>query len=218
MIELFSDFDGTLTNKDTLALLLDRYASSDWYAIEKKALNGDLDEREALAQEMALITEPDEVLFDTLKREIKPAEGTRELVSFIKEKKWKMTVLSGGLIRFSGLLWASWGFADIPLFANDHGRDSAGRMTIIKAKTPRIKDHCNHCKRWHLEHAKEQGAAVIYIGDGLTDFCASEAADRVYAKDKLVDYLKQNNREFIEFHSLLEVVDDLQEYSHFINS
>ncbi|MBU1652822.1 2,3-diketo-5-methylthio-1-phosphopentane phosphatase, partial [bacterium] len=61
MIELFSDFDGTLTDKDTLALLLDLYASSDWYAIEKKALDGEIDERQSLADEMALITASDEV-------------------------------------------------------------------------------------------------------------------------------------------------------------
>ncbi|MFH1735019.1 MAG: MtnX-like HAD-IB family phosphatase, partial [bacterium] len=203
MIELFSDFDGTLTDKDTLALLLDLYASSDWYAIEKKALNGEIDERQSLADEMALITASDEVLLNTLMREVHPAEGTAELVALARDRDWKMTVLSGGLIRFSRILWESWGYGGIPLFANDHGRDAEGRLTIIPAATPRLKDRCNHCKRWHLEKAKEHGATVVYIGDGLTDFCASEAADRVYAKDNLKEYLIRNGKDFIGFQNLL---------------
>jgi len=185
MIDVFCDFDGTLTNKDTLVVLLDKYTSSDWYAFEERVLAGEIDERECLRSQLALLTVPDVTLMETIQEEIHPAEGLSELVLFIKGRGWQMHVLSGGLIRFSGELWRQWGYSDIPLYANDHDRDEAGRIRVIPANTPRIKELCNHCKRWHLDTAKKCGSLIVYIGDGMTDFCASEAAHIRYAKRNL---------------------------------
>lgn len=210
MFEIFCDFDGTLTNKDTLVVLLDKYADSDWYSIEERALTGEIEEREALRAELALITAPDEVLEKTLQAEIHPAVGVENLVSLVRENQWRMSVLSGGLIRFSNRLWAQWGYADIPLFANDHTRNGDGRIEVIAASTPKIKDHCNHCKRWHLEEALGRGSKVVYIGDGLTDFCPAEVAQRRYAKGTLLEYLREQNLEVIPFEDLNEVAADLK--------
>ena len=213
MIEIFCDFDGTLTNKDTLVVLLDKYAAADWYSIEERALTGEIDERESLRAELALITAPDDELERTLQAEIRPAEGVANFVTLVRESQWSMTVLSGGLIRFSGKLWRNWGYGDIPLFANDHTRNGDGRITVIAATTPKIKDHCNHCKRWHLEEAIGRGSTVVYIGDGLTDFCPAEVAHRRYAKRTLLDHLKKQNLEAIPFNDLNEVAADLKRWS-----
>ncbi len=213
MIEIFSDFDGTLTNRDTLVLLLDEFASADWYAIEERALKGELDERESLRREMALITADDADLMSALRREIRPAQGLDDLVHLVREKNWKMTVLSGGLIRFSGTLWKEWGYGDIPLYANDHRRDGRGRIEIVPAPTPRIRNRCNHCKRWHLEEAIKRGSVVVYIGDGLTDFCPAEAAHRRYAKGVLLEYLRKKDLDAVPFDSLMDVTEDLKRWS-----
>ena len=210
MIEIFCDFDGTLTNQDTLVVLLEKYADSDWYSIEKRALMGEIDEREALRAELALITAPDAVLEKTLQAEIRPAQGVDGLVNLVRGKQWTVTVLSGALIRFSGMLWKHWGYGGILIFANDHRRNGDGRIEVIPATTPKIKGHCNHCKRWHLEEAIKRGSKVVYVGDGLTDFCPAEAAHRRYAKGTLLEYLRKQNIEAIQFNDLTEVAEDLR--------
>ncbi len=212
MTEIFCDFDGTLTNKDTLVVLLNRYTSSDWYAIEERALSGEIDERDCLRSELALLSAPDDQLMQTLEEEIRPADGLKELVQLVREENWRMQVLSGGLIRFSGSLWRKWGYGDIPLYANDHDRDDDGSIRVIPAITPRIKNLCNHCKRWHLEEAIKRGSKVVYIGDGLTDFCPAEAAHVRYAKGTLLKYLQENSLDVTPFDSLLEVVEDLRTF------
>ena len=98
MIEIFCDFDGTLTDRDTLVVLLDKYANSDWYAVEERMLRGEIEEKEGLRAELAMLKAPDEQLQKTLQEEINPAEGTEELVRLVQEKGWQMTVLSGGLV------------------------------------------------------------------------------------------------------------------------
>lgn len=210
-IEIFCDFDGTLTNRDTLWVLLERFAPPEWFAIETGMLAGRIPEREGLKAELRLIQEPDDVLLATLEEEIRPAEGIDDLIGLVREKDWKLQVLSGGLIRFAGTLWRQWGYGDMPIFANDHRRNGTGGIEVIEAPFPHLKGHCNHCKRWHLEEAKRRGSTVIYVGDGLTDFCPAEIAHRRYAKWKLLEYLQKRGLEAIPFEDLRQVAEDLRE-------
>lgn len=210
MVEFFCDFDGTLTDRDTLVVLLDRYAQSDWYAVEERMLRGEIEEKEGLRAELAMLRAPDDELMATLEEEIKPAEGLETLVNFVREQNWCMTVLSGGLIRFSETLWWKWGYGGIPLYANDHRRDTNGGIEVIPAEFPRIRDHCNHCKRWHVEEAVKRGSKVVYIGDGLTDHCPAEAAHRRYAKGSLLEHLHREGLEVVSFETLDDIVENLR--------
>ena len=122
-------------------------------------------------------------------------------------------MLSGGLRRFAGALWKDWGYGDIPLFANDHYRNGEGGIEVIEADVPRLKEHCNHCKRWHIEEAIKRGSEVVYIGDGLTDFCPAEAAHRRYAKGHLLEHLQKKGLEVYAFNDLQEVAEDLKKFN-----
>ena len=210
MIEIFCDFDGTLTHQDTLWLLLDRFAPPAWYDIELKMHSGQMTEREGLKAELRLIRQPDEILLRTLQEDIRPAEGIEELIALVRQEGWNMQVLSGGLKRFAGTIWTDWGYGDIPLFANDHYRNGEGGIEVIEANSPRLEEHCNHCKRWHVEEAMKRESEVIYIGDGLTDFCPAEVAHRRYAKGHLLEHLQKKGLEVIPFDNLRQVAGDLR--------
>lgn len=211
MIEIFSDFDGTLTHRDTLEFLLSRFAPPSWREIDRRMITGEITERQGLKDELALIDAPDAELLRALEEGIRPAEGLDEFIGCIRQKGWRMTVLSGGLIHFAGTLWEKWGYGDIPLFANDHHRDGRGRIEVIEAKTPRLREYCNHCKRWHVEEALKQGSCVVYIGDGLTDRCPTEIAHRRYARGHLLDYLRGKGLTVVPFGNLRQVAEDLME-------
>ncbi len=51
---------------------------------------------------------------------------------------------------------------------------------------------------------------VIMIGDSITDLNASKYADFVFARDKLCDYLKEENVEFIEWKDFEDIKTKLQ--------
>ena len=57
-IQVFTDFDGTITEKDSLVFLLDEYVGSGWLEIERRVEDGSLPEMEGLRQEVALLTIP----------------------------------------------------------------------------------------------------------------------------------------------------------------
>lgn len=211
MIEIFCDFDGTLTNVDTLDLLLQRFAPPQWRDLDRAMLARQISEREGLKLEMALIETPDVILHETLEAEIHPAEGIDDLIALTRRRGWPMQVVSGGLIGFAGTLWKKWGYDDIPLLANDHRRNTAGGIEVIEATTPRLRDNCSHCKSYHLQEALRRGSKIVYIGDGLTDYCPAQLAHRRYAKGNLLNHLRQQNVPAIPYNDLRQVARHLEE-------
>ena len=47
---------------------------------------------------------------------------------------------------------------------------------------------------------------IIFIGDGLSDVCALEVADIVFAKNRLAEHCEKNNINFIPYRTLNDVV------------
>jgi 2,3-diketo-5-methylthio-1-phosphopentane phosphatase len=211
MIEIFSDFDGTLTNHDTLDLLLQRFAPPQWRDLDRAMLSGEISEREGLKLEMALIQAPDDLLLSTLETEILPAEGIEGFISLARRKGWPLHIVSGGLVAFAGALLKKWGYGDIPLWANDHRRNAAGGIEVIEAATPRLKENCSHCKSYHLQQALKRGSKIVYIGDGLTDYCPALLAHRAYAKANLLEHLRKHDFPAVPFDNLRQVARHLEE-------
>lgn len=64
---------------------------------------------------------------------------------------------------------------------------------------------CAHCKKVHLI-GKAFDGAVIYIGDGRSDYCPASVSDLVFAKDSLADHLKRNDQQFVPYRGLKDVL------------
>jgi 2-hydroxy-3-keto-5-methylthiopentenyl-1-phosphate phosphatase len=50
---------------------------------------------------------------------------------------------------------------------------------------------------------------IVYVGDGYSDRCAAQAADRVFARDGLAHYLDEQGVAYEHFHDLLDVTRSL---------
>ena len=57
-VRVFVDFDGTITETDTLVFLLDRYSGAAWREIEDRVEAGTLSEERGLREEIALLRVP----------------------------------------------------------------------------------------------------------------------------------------------------------------
>ena len=70
-------------------------------------------------------------------------------------------------------------------------------------------------KRARIAEFRERhpGVPVVHIGNGrVSDLCASEAADRVYAKDSLADVLDERGIPYERFTTLHDVVAHLDRW------
>jgi len=54
------------------------------------------------------------------------------------------------------------------------------------------------------------GEVSVYIGDGVTDYCAVNYADIVFAKDKLASYCWKRNITYFEFKTFFDVMNKIE--------
>ncbi len=79
-MRFFVDFDGTITKNDVIDMILERFASEEWRAIEKEWVEGKIGSRECLAQQTALI----KISQDDLKKFMKNIEIDPYFTGFLK--------------------------------------------------------------------------------------------------------------------------------------
>jgi 2-hydroxy-3-keto-5-methylthiopentenyl-1-phosphate phosphatase len=195
---LFCDFDGTITETDTLVMLLDRFGQPlpdgrDWRVIED---DPQLPERVKLQAELDLLTVGEEEALAWLAERVRLREGFLPFVRALEAAGLPLTILSGGLLPILEQTLAPLGLGNLRLLANGL-RVEQGRWIALPATSPRINGLCNHCKTWHLEQAAPQ--PLVYIGDGSTDFCPGRRADLVFARESLGEHLSALGRDFHPF-------------------
>jgi 2-hydroxy-3-keto-5-methylthiopentenyl-1-phosphate phosphatase len=53
---------------------------------------------------------------------------------------------------------------------------------------------------------------VVYVGDGFSDGCGAEVADRVFARRRLATYLDERGLQFEPFEDFAQIVERLSEW------
>ncbi len=187
-IQVFTDFDGTITERDTLVHLLNKYVGDSWYEIEDRVDEGSLSEEQGLRQEIALLTAPFDEALAAVLAAVPVAPGFAVFAEYCAHKGWPVIILSGGLKPLIEAVLKAHGLSHLPVHANDLSFEDDGRWRVVPATTPRINKLCNHCKSWWLSESLDP---VIYIGDGTTDRCPGSRADLLFAKKSLADWCER---------------------------
>ena len=208
-IIVFSDFDGTISQPDSLQFLLENFGDSRWEEIEAQARANVMSEREVLAAEFATLKVEGEIAFQALRDNITLDSGFAGFVRWLESEGIPLIVLSGGIEEISRPVLEATGLGHIELRAN-RVRITDKKWEIIPSSRPRIKNLCHHCKTSSVLEAKESGYFVIYIGDGLTDRCPAGEADLVFARGNLADYCRSNGMNFLDFRNFSEVQQKIQ--------
>jgi 2-hydroxy-3-keto-5-methylthiopentenyl-1-phosphate phosphatase len=207
-VEFFFDFDGTITEEDTLVLLLDQFAPPSWWDIENEVHEGGLNEQLSLQREMDCMKVGWEEARAFLLERVRLRAGFRELLAWLSQRGLPVTVLSGGFKRIIDCVFQQEEI-ELPVCANDVVITGES-WQVSRALHPRIRKRCNHCKTWHLEQARQRGSKTIYLGDGSTDRCASEVADFLFARSQLSDWCRERNIPHLPFEDFHEVLAALQ--------
>jgi len=179
-VRLVLDWDGTVTERDTLDLVLERFADAEVYErLEAELEAGRLTLNEVIAAEFAMVKAPlDEVVAHVLEHaRVRP--GFTELA-----RAQHPLVVSSGFHELIEPVLEREGVLDaVELRANRvDARPDGWRVHFRVAETCEV---CGEpCKRADLPAGE-----VVYAGDGHSDYCAALAADRVYATGSLAGYL-----------------------------
>ena len=205
---LVVDFDGTITERDLLDEVAQTFGDEDVYREVDEGLDRQsLTLHDVLRREFEPVRAPleDVVAWVLEHAEVRP--GFHELVETARAEGWNLVIVSSGFKELIEPVLQREGLADIPLVSNAVEPDPAGWRVSF-----RDEDTCGTCgepcKRATVEELAD-GGEVVYVGDGYSDRCGAELADRVFARRGLAQWLEERGRPFLRFEDFHDVLRGL---------
>lgn len=208
-LHIFSDFDGTITEKDTLIFLTTNLGGGAQLveAIGRLIRQGQLSLSEGIAAEMRSIRRPFDEAEALLREKVRIDPGFPPFAAWCEQKQIPLTVLSAGFQQLIDLFIRREEFPHLEILANTlKPNEETGWQCVFRDKTPD-----GHDKAAPLRAAKKRGERVIFIGDGLSDRGAAEVADEVFAKHSLADFCRERGINFHPYQTFDDVAKQLQD-------
>jgi 2-hydroxy-3-keto-5-methylthiopentenyl-1-phosphate phosphatase len=190
---LILDWDGTITVRDTLWMLLERFGDRAVFEQMEAELGRTRSHREVMEAEMATITAP-----------------LDEAVAFLVAEA-EIRVGFGGIVeRFRPLVLSSSFHETIePVLARE-GVTARVRANRVDPRPDgwRIRwlsdSDCATCGEPCKRGSLPEGP-LVYVGDGYSDRCAALLAERVFARAGLAAYLDRRGVAYDPFETLHDV-------------
>lgn len=194
-MRLVLDWDGTVTQTDSLWLALEEFGDREVFArVEGSLVEGRISFKDVMELEFATVTAPVEDVAEFVCREVRVRPGFAELA-----RAERPLVLSSGFHELIEPVLAREG-VDLELRANRIDARPDGWRVLWRDPEPC--PACGDlCKRRSLP-----SPPFAYAGDGYSDRCAALAADRILARDGLADWLGSEGIAFEPFGDLLDVL------------
>jgi len=211
LLAVFCDYDGTFALQDVGATLARRYAGERRDALWERLRSGEFN---AWSYNMELLDglPLSEEKLDAFLRTVEPDPGAHRLVAWCEENAVPFRILSDGFDRNLDRLQDLHGVR----FAYDANRlwYENGTWRIAPGHpNPDCECGTGTCKQSRIREFRSvhHGAVVVHIGNGrVSDLCASQAADVVFAKDSLAEELVRQGVAHEPFETLHDVVEGLE--------
>ncbi|SFI83700.1 2-hydroxy-3-keto-5-methylthiopentenyl-1-phosphate phosphatase [Thermoflavimicrobium dichotomicum] len=208
---IFCDFDGTITEKDNIVSIMKRFAPPGWEEIKDQILAQQISIRQGVGKLFSLLPSSlREEIVQFVLENTKIREGFTDFVRFTQDKQIRLYVVSGGIDFFvypvlDGLIESEHIFCNGSDFSGEH-------IQIVwpyACQAPCTND-CGCCKPTILRKFDPGRYERIVIGDSITDLQAAKLADRVFARDFLIEKCEENGISYTPFHSFYDIIHALE--------
>ncbi len=193
-LHIVVDWDGTVTEGDTLHAAIERFGDVDVFRAMEEEIGRRLTLQEVIAVEMATISAPLDEVVSFLVDTVALRPGFRELVD-----RHDPLVVSMGFHELIDPLLERDGII-ARVVANRLDARLDGWRTLFREQ--KMCAVCGEpCKRSDVAELN----GFLYVGDGFSDRCVAGAATRVFARDGLAEYLHARGipfEPFTDFHAL----------------
>lgn len=207
-IRVFCDFDGTITVRDTVDLLLTELADPEWEAIEDEWVRGLIGSRECMERQVGLIKGGWQAVQEILD-EVKVDDHFNEFAKWCNANGIPLVVVSDGLDRVIAYLLGRIGVSVDTVYANrllEHPGNTLSLEFPFQDRLAGCQSGVCKCKVL----SQTEGTAVkTVIGDGRSDYCWSSRADVLFAKAKLAEHCTEMGFEHSRFETFRDVHEAL---------
>ncbi|MFN3808848.1 MtnX-like HAD-IB family phosphatase [Asticcacaulis sp.] len=203
-MRVFCDFDGTITVLDTTDQVLTHRADPHWQALEEAWIAGRISAAECMRGQIALI-DTDEDALDAVLDRCQLREGFVAFAGWCRRAGISLTIVSDGVDRFIRRILSRHGLEGLPVVSNRLTLEGEAYRLDQPHAVPGCAAGSGVCKCAVVRELTDK-RPVVFIGDGRSDFCVSQRADILFARDRLATYAAERNRTFIPF----ETFDDIR--------
>jgi 2-hydroxy-3-keto-5-methylthiopentenyl-1-phosphate phosphatase len=200
-VRVVLDWDGTVTERDTLDLLLQEFGDPEIYKRVEAELGRTMTLNEVIAAEFATVTSPLAEVVPWLLEHARIRPGFAELA-----RAYRPLIISSGFHETIEPLLEREGLLDeVELRANRVEARPDG--WVVHFRTSHACATCGEpCKRADLP----SGGPIVYAGDSHSDFCAALAADRVFATGPLAAWLTERDVTFRPLTDFFQLADEIK--------
>jgi 2-hydroxy-3-keto-5-methylthiopentenyl-1-phosphate phosphatase len=208
-IALFCDFDGTITRTDLTDAVLEAFALPEFKDWEQRWRTGEIGSQECLSRQVELI-QADRATLIAFAREFPIDEGIHELDRCCTANGAPLTIVSDGIDLFIHTVLQQHGLSHIPVFANQFTQANDQKVSLVFPHArPTCLTRAGTCKCAIAFAPTLPTPTVVYIGDGLSDCCVARSAQKVFAKDALLEWRQQRHLPCESFTTLTQVAHRL---------
>ena len=198
-MQIYTDFDGTITDRDSIVLLVQEFGGGDGYRRDllSEFENGTLSAAEVIAEEVASVDASWEEVAACLRQKVRVDPTFPGFVNWCRESSIPLCVVSSGLEQIIAFMI---GDLEVPVVAHTARVD--GRSWRYQRRPESEKES--------VVRAASEAHEVTFIGDGISDICVLPYVDRVFAKRYLAKYCRKRDIGFIPYDTFRDVRNRLQ--------
>ncbi|CAL5871733.1 uncharacterized protein PFLUO_LOCUS5986 [Penicillium psychrofluorescens] len=226
-INIFSDFDGTISMQDTGHILFDTYGcgTEARNKLDEQIKSGERSFREASEEMWGSLHIPFDDGFKVMEKTLEMDPGFREFHQYCVDNGFPFHVISAGLKPVLRRVLDSFlgpdSSAAIDIVANDAiiHPDGSEWKPIWRHDTD-----LGHDKALSVNEARIAAAAtclpdeiplIIFIGDGVSDLAAASQADVLFARRglRLEEYCREHDIAFTPFDTFADIKTEIEKIS-----
>ena len=193
------DWDGTATTEDTLIRAMEEFGDGQVYLDASAALKrGEITLHEEIRRDAEGIKAPLEEVQAWLVEHMELRAGFHEFAA-----EHHPLIVSSNFRQLIDPILEREG-VELEVRANDVEWNPNGWRAPF-----RNGDSCGTCGEPCKRADLPTNGEVVYVGDGYSDRCAAQAADRIFARDSLAHYLDEQGVSYEPFRDLHDVARSL---------
>lgn len=202
---VFCDFDGTITVEETFVAMLKRFAPELSSQLMPEMYARRLSLRSGVRQLLESIPSEryGEIVEFSRGQLLRP--GLVELLDFLDSQRVDFVIVSGGLRIMVEAVMGDLVERAIALYAVE--LDATGPCLQVNAEFEGDTELVSKVRVMGLHSAQEQ----VAIGDSLTDFNMALQASSVFARDRLAEYLDEQQKPYTKWDNFFDVLENLSQ-------
>ena len=204
------DFDGTITQRDTLHVIVEAHGVAGlWAELEPRLRRGEITVEQAMQQEFAAVRATPEQVREAVRKHAPLRPGFADFARWCEATGHRLVVFSNGFRSVIEPVLADAGLGHLEVVSHDAVFSVDGCRLIWAARGARCELCGRPCKRQPLRE-RWDGEPLVYLGDGISDRCVSLLADVIFARDGLADHLAGEGVDYVpfdDFHQVRAVLD-----------